>query len=491
VSELLKLSILEASKKLRSKEIKATELVDSYIKQAKKTKDLNAFSLETFDFAREEAKKSQERLDNNTARPLEGIPVAVKDLFCTKGFRTTSCSKMLADFIPPYDSTVSSKLLGAGGIMIGKTGMDEFAMGSSNGTSYFGGVINPWRAKDNPDKKLVPGGSSGGSSASVSAFSSMAALGSDTGGSIRQPAAYTATVGIKPSYGRCSRYGMVAFSSSLDQAGVLARSVADASLVLENVMGHDEFDSTVQNLPVPQLSKLSANSMKGLKVGVPKEYDHPMLSSDIKASWEKAISLAKAQGAEIVEISMPHTSYALPVYYIIAPAEASSNLSRYDGVRFGYRTTSPITNINDLYEYTRAEGFGAEVKRRIMIGTFVLSSEHISSYYQKAQRVRTLIIEDFKKAFEKVDVILTPTTPTPAFGLEDKLDPVSMYMNDLFTVPASLAGLPCMSLPIGINESGLPLGIQLIAKHLDEETMIKAALSLEEAISFKLNAYGM
>lgn len=484
MTELINLTIKETLKKLRNKEISTKELVSAYIKRAEETRNLNAYVLETFDHALKQAEISQDLYNKGEARALESIPIAVKDLFCTKGFRTTACSKMLQDFVPQYESTVTHKLFAQGAIMLGKTNMDEFAMGSSNSTSVFGGCENPWRSKDNPDKKLVPGGSSGGSAITVAARSAMASLGSDTGGSIRQPAAFTGIVGIKPSYGRCSRFGMVAFASSLDQAGVFAGNIEDAAIVLENMMGSDNFDSTIIKQNPPRLSDIKLESLKGKKIGIPKEYHNEMLSNETVSLWHKGAEMLKDAGAEIVEVSLPHTEFALPVYYMIAPAEASSNLSRYDGVRYGYRTSKEISNINELYEYTRAEGFGDEVKRRIIIGTYVLASEHMNSYFQKAQKVRTCVINDFKNVFTEVDAILTPTTPSYAFAMDEKIDPIHMYMNDIFTIPASLAGLPCMSLPSGLSSNGLPLGLQIITNHMDEETMVKVALALEKNINF-------
>ncbi|MBN8827627.1 MAG: Asp-tRNA(Asn)/Glu-tRNA(Gln) amidotransferase subunit GatA [Sphingobacteriia bacterium] len=482
---LIDLTIVEAKEKLLKKEISVKELIEAHIKQAEKLKNLNAFVLETFEQAFNKAEVSQQKITSGNPRLLEGIPVAVKDLFCTENVRTTACSNILKNYVPQYESTVSAKFFENGAIMLGKTNMDDTAMGSSNLTSCFGPCENPWRGQSNPNEKLVPGGSSGGSAIAVSSRMAMAALGSDTGGSIRQPASFTGSVGIKPSYGRCSRYGMIAYSSSLDQAGVFTRTVSDAALALEAIMGSDEFDSTVLNNPVPRLSQIQYSELKGLRVGIPKEYHNDMVAKEITDLWQQGADWLRQHGAEIVEISLPHTRYALPVYYIVAPAEASTNLARYDGVRYGHRTSETVQNINDLYELTRAEGFGEEVQRRILVGTFVLSSEKISSYFQKAQKVRTLVIQDFKEAFSKVDVILTPTALSAAFSMDAKLDPVSMYLNDVYTIPASLAGLPCVSIPATLSNNGLPLGLQLIAKHLDEETLIKASLALEKAANFK------
>ncbi len=483
MSELIKLSIADALEGLKAKEYTATEIIDAHIAQAEAQKDLNSYVTETFDIARTQAKQADENYANGVARKLEGIPVAVKDLFCTKNVKTTAGSKMLGEFVPPYESTVSQNIADNGTVMIGKANMDEFAMGSSNTTSYFGNVISPWKAK-NSDKDLVPGGSSGGSAAAVSSFASMAALGSDTGGSIRQPAAFTGTFGIKPTYGRCSRWGMVAFASSLDQAGVFTRSVQDSALMLEAMMGFDEKDSTSINKPVPELVSASAKSVKGMKVGIPTDLmEMDGVNPEIMQMWQNSIEMMKAEGAEIVNITLPHAQYALSVYYVIAPAEASSNLSRYDGVRYTHRTDRPCSNLDDLYRFTRTEGFGEEVKRRIMIGTYVLSSSHMDAYYLKAQKVRRLIANDFKNAYEKVDVIMLPSTPTAAFGMNDNQeDPLTMYLNDIFTIPASLAGLPCSSVPAALNSENLPLGMQIVAPALDEYNVLRASAVIERAV---------
>lgn len=480
MTELHKLSVGKALDLLKSGEIKASELTEAHIKSATNSKNLNAYCLETFDHARKLAQKSDENYANGSNRPLEGIVVGVKDLFCTKGIRTTACSKMLANFVPTYESTVSQNLANAGAVMLGKTSMDEFAMGSSNTTSFFGSVINPWKStKDNAD--LVPGGSSGGSATSVASFTSMAALGSDTGGSIRQPAAFTGTVGIKPTYGRCSRWGMIAFASSLDQAGVFARNVEDAALVLQEIMGYDENDSTSINKEVSELRSATALNMKGVKVGIPRHMmDLDGVSPEIIAMWKNSIKIMEADGAEIVDITLPNAKYALPVYYVIAPAEASSNLSRYDGVRYSHRTDQSNISLDELYTLSRTEGFGDEVKRRIMIGMYVLSASQMDAYYIKAQRVRRLIANDFKDAYSKCDVVLLPSTPTPAFEIgANQSDPVSMYLNDLFTIPASLAGLPCLSVPAALASNGLPLGMQIVGKALDEYSVLRAAAAIE------------
>ncbi|GAB4163826.1 MAG: Asp-tRNA(Asn)/Glu-tRNA(Gln) amidotransferase subunit GatA [Rickettsiaceae bacterium] len=482
--DLIKLSIIEALEGLKSRKFSSLELVQAHINQAEKYKHLNSYITDTFDLARELAKIADQNYQSGSNRKLEGIPVGVKDLFCTKGVRTSAGSKMLHNFVPTYESTVSKNIADAGTVMIGKTNMDEFAMGSSNTTSYFGKVISPWKAK-NSDKDLVPGGSSGGSSAAVSSFTAMAALGSDTGGSIRQPAAFTGIVGIKPTYGRCSRWGMVAFSSSLDQAGIFTRTVADAALMLEVIMGFDEKDSTSVNKEVPELVSAATKSAKGMKVGIPVDLmEIEGVNSEIIKMWQDSIAMMKAEGAEIINISLPHAKYALPVYYVIAPAEASSNLARYDGVRYGYRTDKVCNSLDEMYINTRTEGFGEEVKRRILVGTYVLSASHMDAYYLKAQKVRRLIANDFKSAYEKVDVILLPSTPTAAFAVDDnQSDPVTMYLNDIFTIPASLAGLPCSSVPTAISPNGLPLGMQLVAPAFDEYNLIRASAVIERAMA--------
>ena len=484
MKELIKLSITSALEGLNSKKFTSTELVNAHIDQATKCKNLNAYITETFHHATKLAKQADQNYQEGTNRKLEGIPVAVKDLFCTNGIRTTAGSKMLHNFVPTYKSTISKNIADHGTIMIGKTNMDEYAMGSSGTTSYFGSTISPWKAKNN-SQDLVPGGSSAGSAAAVSSFSAMAALGSDTGGSIRQPAAFTGTVGIKPTYGRCSRWGMVAFSSSLDQAGIFTRTVNDAALMLEAMIGFDEKDSTSVNKSVPELVSASTKSVKGMRVGIPMDLmDMKGVNSEIIRMWQDSIEMMKAEGAEIVNISLPHAKYALPVYYVIAPAEASSNLSRYDGVRYGHRTEKDCKSLDEMYTHTRTEGFGDEVKRRIMIGTYVLSSSKMDAYYLKAQKIRRLIANDFKTAYEKVDVILLPSAPTAAFGInENQSDPLTMYLNDIFTIPASLAGLPCGSVPASISSQGLPLGMQLIAPAFDEYNLIRSMAVIERAMA--------
>lgn len=418
-----------------------------------------------------------------TAGLMDGLPIGVKDLFCTKGVRTTAASKMLENFVPPYESTVTANLLKAGAVFLGKTNLDEFAMGSANITSAFGPVASPWKRKDDPSATLVPGGSSGGSSAAVAAGLGLAATGTDTGGSIRQPAAYCGIVGLKPTYGRCSRWGTIAFASSLDQAGPMTRSVADAGLMLEAMAGFDEKDSTCSNRPVPAFSKAVGKSVKGLRVGIPTEYRSPNLPAEVVAIWEQGIAWLKEAGCEIVDVSLPHTKYGLTTYYIIAPAECSSNLARYDGIRFGIRKDAPT--LDGVYEATRAAGFGAEVRNRILMGTYVLSAGYYDAYYLKAQKVRTLIKRDFEQAFENVDVLLTPTAPSAAFAQGENMDdPVQMYLNDIFTVPASMAGVPALSVPVGLNGNGLPLGLQVIGKHFDEETVLSVGGALEAAAGF-------
>lgn len=484
-----RLSISEAKQKLANREISVSELVQAHISQAEKVKtELNAFTQVTAEHALAQAVESQKKIDNGTAGLLEGIPIAVKENFCTKGFETNCCSKILEGFISPYESTVTSKLFQHGAIMIGKTNMDEFAMGSANITSAKGNVINPWKRADG--KPLTPGGSSGGSAAAVAAYSCMGALGSDTGGSIRQPASFSGIVGIKPTYGRVSRFGLIAFASSLDQAGVFARNVKDTALLLESFAGFDNKDSTSKNLPVPQFSKEMIGDIKGLRVGIPKEYNIDGAPAEVNKVWEQGAKWLKDAGAEIVEISLPHTKYALPVYYIIAPAEASSNLARYDGVRYGMRVQPERGGIDEMYEATRGAGFGDEVKRRIMIGTYVLSSGYFDAYYTRAQKIRRLIANDFTDAYNKVDVILTPSAPSEPFAIgENEDDPVKMYLNDVFTVTANLAGIPGISVPAMLSENGLPLGLQLLGKHFDESTLFKVAQCIEDSANFKLVKY--
>jgi aspartyl-tRNA(Asn)/glutamyl-tRNA(Gln) amidotransferase subunit A len=430
------------------------------------------------------AKNSDKKINQGVAGPLEGIPIGVKDMFCTKDIKTTASSKILENFYPTYESTVTQNLWNDGAVMLGKLSCDEFAMGSSNETAAKGNVINPW-SKTIP---MSPGGSSGGSAAAVASRSALAATGTDTGGSIRQPAAFCGITGLKPTYGRCSRWGIVAFSSSLDQAGPLTRTVSDAAIMLNSMAGYDNKDSTSANLEMPDLTSYLDKSIKGKKIGIPKEYTQDGISEDIVSFYETSIQFLKDSGAEIIPVSLPHTKYALPVYYIIAPAEASSNLARYDGVRYG--TRKEAESLDDMYELTRGEGFGDEVQRRIMIGTYVLSSGYYDAYYLKAQKVRRLIKEDFDNTFENVDFLLTPSTPSTAFELGQKQDPLTMYLNDIFTVPASLAGLPGISIPVGLDKAGLPVGIQLIANSFDEPNLISVAHTLEKSANFNVIAQG-
>ena len=477
MSSLTSLTIASAREGLRKKEFSALELTDAYIAAIEKARILNAYIVETPDKAREMAKASDAKLAKGEGGALEGIPLGIKDLYATKGVHTQACSHILDGFKPTYESTVTENLWRDGAVMLGKLNMDEFAMGSSNETSYYGNVINPWRRK-NSNAALVPGGSSGGSASAVAAHICAAATATDTGGSIRQPAAFTGTVGIKPTYGRCSRWGVVAFASSLDQAGPIARDVRDAAIMLKSMASVDPKDTTSVDLPVPDYEKAIGKSIKGLRVGIPKEYRADGMSSEIEALWNKGAQWLKEQGAEIVEISLPHTKYALPAYYIVAPAEASSNLARYDGVRYGLRV--PGDDIVDMYENSRAAGFGPEVQRRIMIGTYVLSAGYYDAYYVRAQKIRTLIKRDFEQAWAKVDVVLTPATPSPAFAPGEISDPVQMYLNDIFTVTVNMAGLPGIAVPAGVSNDGLPLGLQLIGKAFDEETLFKTAAAIEQ-----------
>jgi aspartyl-tRNA(Asn)/glutamyl-tRNA(Gln) amidotransferase subunit A len=483
MNDLTEFSLAEASDALRAREVSSRELTQAFVSAIESARSLNAFVTETPDRALEMANESDGRIARGEARPLEGLPLAIKDLFCTKGVRTTAGSNILNNFVPPYESTVSQNLWDAGAVMLGKTNMDEFAMGSSNETSYFKPVINPWRAR-NSNQSLVPGGSSGGSAAAVAGHLALGATGTDTGGSIRQPAAVAGIVGLKPTYGRCSRWGIVAFASSLDQAGPMTRTVRDAAILLRHMASVDEKDSTSVDIPVPDYEETLESGVKGLRVGIPKEYRIDGAPPEIDALWQKGADWLKGQGAEIVEVSLPHTKYALPAYYIVAPAEASSNLARYDGVRYGHRA-SGADDLTDLYERSRAEGFGAEVRRRVLIGTYVLSAGYYDAYYSRAQKIRTLIKQDFERAFEKCDVLLTPATPGPAFALGEKSnDPISMYLNDVFTVTVNLAGLPAISVPSGLTQGGLPLGLQVIGKAFDEATVLRAGRAIELAAHF-------
>ncbi len=482
MTQLTNLTIKEALAGLKKKEFTAAELTEAHITAVEGARHLNCFITETFDIARRQAHESDARYARGDGRRLDGIPIAMKDLFCTEGVQTTAASKILKGFKPPYESTVSAKMFGDGAVMLGKANLDEFAMGSGNITSAYGNVINPWKRKSD-DKDLVPGGSSGGSAAAVAARIAMGATGTDTGGSIRQPAAFCGITGIKPTYGRCSRFGIVAFASSLDQAGPFARDVEDCALLLQSMAGHDPRDSTSVNCPVPDYAASVGQSVRGLKVGVPKEYRIDGTNPEILKLWEKGVAMLKDAGATIVDVSLPHTKYALQTYYVIAPAECSSNLARYDGVRFGQRVEGE--SLVDTYERTRAEGFGREVKRRIFIGTYVLSAGYYDAYYNKARRVRKLIWQDFIDAYQKCDVLLTPTAPSAAFAIGDNMqDPVTMYLNDVFTIPASMAGMPGISLPAGLSADGLPLGLQLLGRPFDEETVFRVAHVIEKAAHF-------
>ena len=478
MSNITDLKLVELVDKIKKKELSSTEVTIAFIERSKKSKKLNAYISENYENAIKKAKIFDQKPDFK--KKLPGIPIAVKDLFCTKNIRTTAGSKILENFVPTYESTVTQNILDEGGIIIGKLNCDEFAMGSSNETSYFGNVQNP------VSENLVPGGSSGGSSSALAAKLTPATIGTDTGGSIRQPASFTGTVGLKPTYGSCSRYGIVAFASSLDQAGPMTHDVKDCSLMFEIMSTYDTKDSTSVDFKRENyLTNLNEN-IKGKKIGIPKEYRVDGMPKEIDELWEKGIKIIKENGGEIVEISLPNTNYALPTYYIVAPAEASSNLARYDGVKYGFRSKGE--NLIDMYEKTRSEGFGDEVKRRIMIGTYVLSSGYYDAYYLKAQKVRRLIKNDFDEAYKKVDAILTPSTPSSAFKIGEKLnDPVSMYLNDIFTVPINLAGLPAISIPAGHDKKGYPLGLQVIGKAFDEQSILNIAFALEKNISFKNN----
>jgi aspartyl-tRNA(Asn)/glutamyl-tRNA(Gln) amidotransferase subunit A len=471
---------------VRSGEFTAVEVADAFVTKVSAAKQLNAFIVETPDHAIAAARAADAaRAAGETLKPLAGVPIGMKDLFCTKGVQTTAASHMLEGFKPVYESTVSQKLWDAGAGMLGKLNLDQFAMGSSNETSYFGSVISPWRRKDGGNAALAPGGSSGGSSSAIAARLVPAATGTDTGGSIRQPAAFTGISGIKPTYGRCSRWGVVAFASSLDQAGPMARDVRDCAIMLEAMAGFDAKDATSLDMAVPNWEAALSADLRGKKVGIPKEYRVDGMPAEIEALWQRGIDWLKDAGAEIVEVSLPHTKYALPAYYIIAPAEASSNLARYDGVRYGQRDLPDGANLQEMYAATRAAGFGPEVQRRILIGTYVLSAGFYDAYYTQAQKVRTLIAQDFEKAWAQCDLLLTPTAPSAAFALGEKsADPLAMYLNDVFTVPSSLAGIPAMSVPGGLDKDGLPLGLQIIGKPFDEQGVLDASLALEQRAGF-------
>jgi aspartyl-tRNA(Asn)/glutamyl-tRNA(Gln) amidotransferase subunit A len=482
VSGLADLSLAEARRKLVAKEITASELTEACIAAVEAARGLNAFVVETPEKARAMAAESDKRLAKGKARPLEGVPLAIKDLFATKGVPTTASSKILAGFTPTYESTVSGNLFRDGAVMLGKTSMDEFAMGSSNETAATGPVISPWR-KDGSNAAMSPGGSSGGSASAVAARLAFGATATDTGGSIRQPAAFTGTVGVKPTYGRCSRWGIVAFASSLDQAGPIARTVEDAALLLTSMAGHDPKDSTSLDVKTPDFAKACGRSVKGLRIGVAKEYRVDGMPEAIEKLWAEGVAWLEDAGCEIVDVSLPHTKYALPAYYIIAPAEASSNLARYDGMRYGPRVEGKT--LVETYEKTRAAGFGPEVQRRVLIGTYVLSAGYYDAYYLKAQKVRARIRDDFTAAWKSCDALLTPATPSAAFGVGEKSgDPVEMYLNDVFTVTGNLAGLPGISVPAGLDASGLPLGLQILAPALEEERMFALASAVEKAAGF-------
>ncbi len=473
------LSLCEIKEGLLKKKFSSKELTQCFLERINKYKALNAYITVCEDYALQLATQSDKRIANNTAGYLEGIPLGIKDLFVTKGIRTTSGSKMLYNFIPPYESTVTQKLLDAGAVFLGKTNMDEFAMGSSNSTSYYGGVINPWKTEE----RLVPGGSSGGSAAAVAAHLCVAATGSDTGGSIRQPASFTGIVGLKPTYGRCSRYGMIAMASSLDQAGVLTKTVQDAAVFLKAMSGYDEKDSTSAKKDVPDFPSFIGKSIKGMKIGIPKEFQVNGMSSEIFDYWKQGAQILKEAGAEIIDVTLPLSKYSLPAYYIIQPAEASANLARYDGVRYGFRAEGK--SLIEMYENTREQGFGDEVKRRIMIGTYVLSAGYFDAYYMKALKVQKMIKKEFEDVFKKVDLLLTPTTPNSAFSLDNEpKDPVTMYLNDVLTVTANIVGIPGLSVPIGLDKEGKPLGLQLLASHFMEEKLIQVGNVLEKGANF-------
>ncbi|HEX4616428.1 MAG TPA: Asp-tRNA(Asn)/Glu-tRNA(Gln) amidotransferase subunit GatA [Stellaceae bacterium] len=480
---LLALTLAEARDGLARKSFSARELTAAYNDAVSEIEPLNAYITPTPELALAMADAADHRFAEAEALPLDGIPIAVKDLYCTKGVLTTAASHILDGFHPPYESTVTDKLWRSGAVMLGKANLDEFAMGSSNTTSGYGPVENPWR-RPGDNRPLVPGGSSGGSAAAVAARAALAATGTDTGGSIRQPASFCGIVGIKPTYGRCSRWGVVAYASSLDHPGPLTRTVRDAAIMLQAMSGHDPKDSTSAPIPVPNFEAALTGDIRGLRIGIPKEYRIEGMPAEIEELWQRGVEWLRAAGAEPVEIGLPMTKYALPTYYIIAPAEASSNLARYDGVRFGLRVEGDT--LDDLYELTRAAGFGAEVRRRVLIGTYVLSAGYYDAYYLKAQRVRTLITRDYVTAFERVDCILTPTAPSAAFAIGEKTeDPIAMYLNDVFTVPANLAGVPAIAVPVGLSGDGLPLGLQIIGRAFDEETVLRVGGVLESAAQFR------
>ncbi|MCF8475352.1 MAG: Asp-tRNA(Asn)/Glu-tRNA(Gln) amidotransferase subunit GatA [Emcibacter sp.] len=487
MTELTKLTLSDARDGLSKGDFTSRELTEQHLTAMEQGRELNSYIVETADIALEMADEADKRIKAGSATGMTGIPIAIKDLFCTKNVHSCSASHILNGFKPRYESTVTSNLWQDGAVMLGKTNMDEFAMGSSNETSYYGSVKSPWRAVKADGsletKDYVPGGSSGGSVTAVAGDMALAATGTDTGGSIRQPAAFTGLVGLKPTYGRCSRWGMISFASSLDQAGPITKTVRDAAIMMESMASHDAKDSTSVKRIVPNYEHALTGDIRGMKIGIPKEYRMDGMPEEIEKLWQQGIEWMKAAGAEIIDISLPHTKYALPTYYIVAPAEASSNLARYDGVKYGLRVEG--NSLDDMYKNTRREGFGAEVRRRILIGTYVLSAGYYDAYYLKAQKVRTLIAQDFAKAYEKVDVILTPTAPSAAFALGEKMnDPIAMYLNDVFTVPASLAGLPAISVPAGLSREKMPLGLQLIGQAFDEETVLRVGQVMEHAAHF-------
>jgi aspartyl-tRNA(Asn)/glutamyl-tRNA(Gln) amidotransferase subunit A len=489
MTDLTTLSVAEIRDGFRAGDFTAREVAEAFNANVASARALNAFIVETPEHALAAADAADKDRAAGTLKPLSGVPIGMKDLFCTKGVQTTAASHILEGFIPQYESTVSGNLWTAGAGMLGKLNLDQFAMGSSNETSFFGNVISPWRRNDGGNAPLAPGGSSGGSSSAIAARLCPAATGTDTGGSIRQPAAFVGISGIKPTYGRCSRWGVVAFASSLDQAGPMARDVRDCAIMLENMAGFDAKDSTSLDLPVPNWEALLSGDLKGKRIGIPKEYRVDNMPAEIDALWEQGIAWVKDAGATVVDVSLPHTQYALPAYYIIAPAECSSNLARYDGVRYGQRVLPESSGLQDMYAATRAAGFGDEVKRRILIGTYVLSAGFYDAYYTQAQKVRTLIARDFDHAWAHCDLLLTPTAPSAAFALGEKsADPLAMYLNDVFTVPSSLAGLPAMSVPAGLDAQGLPLGLQIIGKALDEQGVLNAGLAIEARAAFTARA---
>jgi aspartyl-tRNA(Asn)/glutamyl-tRNA(Gln) amidotransferase subunit A len=489
VTDITDLGVAEIRDGFRGGAFSAREVAEAFNDAVAGSDALNCFIVKTPEKALEAADEADRALAAGEAKPLSGVPLGIKDLFCTKGVQSTAASHILEGFVPPYESTVSGNLLEAGAGMLGKLNMDQFAMGSSNETSYFGNVVSPWRRNDGGNTPMSPGGSSGGTSSAIAAHIVPAATGTDTGGSIRQPAAFTGICGMKPTYGRCSRYGMVAFASSLDQAGPMARSVKDCAILLEAMAGYDAKDSTSLNEPVPHWEAGLSGDLKGKKIGIPKEYRVDDMPEEIDALWKQGVEWMRDAGAEIVDVSLPHTKYALPAYYIIAPAEASANLARYDGVRYGLRETPDGANLQEMYAATRAAGFGDEVKRRIMIGTYVLSAGFYDAYFTQATKVRTLIARDFDQAWDSCDYLLTPTAPSAAFGLGDLSDdPIAMYLNDVFTVPSSLAGLPAIAVPGGLSKQGLPLGLQIIGKALDEQGVMNAGLAMEDRAGFTARA---